>query len=605
MPRTVGDAPAGGLTAIRNLPLAVEVARAHLARNPWQAVWVGARLLPRELLSRAAVAGRQGPGAVVAAAASGQRELARTILTTELASAPPRRHRRLLAAAAATGEGSTAQAAARRYAGSAPAAAAVGNAAAYVSYAAGEVREAQTALRQHRSPLARGHRRWLQGQRSVLAGDALLGLGEVRPPTRVVRASGDVTVLHAVTNALPDVQAGYTIRTHGLVAAQRAAGLEAHVSTPPGFPVTRGHLRARADELVDGVPYHRDLGRGAGLGRPDAHLEAYAVSLGSRARDLRADVLHAHSGHINAQAALVAGARLGLPVVYEVRGFLEETWRARGGDRTTDFYRWSRETETRCMLAAQTVVTLSESMRSQIVGRGVDPANVHVIGNCVPEPTLFDPVDRSAARAALGIADDAFVVGSVSTVNGYEGLDLLVEAAALTDDPELVLVVAGDGPAHDGLVRRARELVAAGVRTTVVLPGRVPHAQARDVQSALDVFCVPRRRTAVTSLVPPLKPVEAMALGIPVVASDLPPLRELVRHERGLLVPPDDVAALAAAITTLMSDRPRRDRLGAEARRHVAAQRTWSVAADRYREVYDAALGSSPSSSLLRCQEAS
>ncbi len=592
MPRTVGDAPVGGLAALHNLPLAAEVALAHLVRNPWQAVWVGARLLPRDLLTRAAGARRPGPVTVVAAAASGQRELARRILATETAVATPRRRGRLLAAAAATGEGSSPQVAVE------------GSAAACVAYAAGQVRAAQTAARDHRSPLARAHRRWLAGQRSVLAGDALLGRREGVPATRSGRRGVETTVLHAVTNALPHVQAGYTIRTQGVVAAQRAAGVDAHVSTPPGYPVTAGHLRARADSWTGDVPYHHVLGRGAGLRRPDAHLEAYAASLASRARRLGADVLHAHSGHLNAQAALVAADGLGIPVVYEVRGFLEETWRARGGHRMSDFYRWSRDTETHCMVAADAVVTLSESMREQIVDRGVDPSRVHVIGNCVPESALYDPVDRAAARAALGIRDDAFVVGSVSTVNGYEGLDQLVEAAALVDDPDLLVLVVGDGPAHDRLRRRARQLAATGVRSRVVLPGRVPHARARDAQSALDVCCVPRRRTPVTALVPPLKPVEAMALGIPVIASDLPPLRELVRHDRGLLVAPDDPAALAGAIVTLMSDSELRDRLGAAARRHVAADLTWSVAADHYREVYDAVLDG-PGSSSLPCQEAS
>ena len=168
------------------------------------------------------------------------------------------------------------------------------------------------------------------------------------------------------------MQAGYTVRTQGLVDAQRAAGIDAHVCTPPGFPVAQGHLGAAPFTTLAGVPYHRDLAAGRRLDLPDRHLEAYAVTVAALARSVGADVLHAHSKHVNAQAALLAGRRLGVPVVYEARGFLEDTWRTRGGDADSDFYRWTRETETRCLSLADAVVTLSQSMRDDVVARGVD-----------------------------------------------------------------------------------------------------------------------------------------------------------------------------------------------------------------------------------------
>ncbi|WP_162260167.1 glycosyltransferase family 4 protein [Terrabacter sp. Root181] len=580
--RTLGDVPTTTALLVANLPVAACVARAHLARNPWQAVWVGARVLPagarRELSRRS-----RGPLSVIAAAASGQRDLARRRLTDELRGAGPRRAQRLLAAAAATGQlagidrGAAVVAAVPR-----------GSSAAYLAHAAGDVSGAQRALEGLRNPAARAHRRWLVGERSVLTGEALavLAADAIGPrPTR--EAAGHSRVVHVVTNALPEVQAGYTVRTQGLVEGQRAAGIEAHVCTPPGFPVAQGHLGAAPFTTLAGVPYHRDLGAGRRLDLPDRHLQAYAATVAALGRSVGADVLHAHSRHVNAQAALLAGRRLGVPVVYEARGFLEETWRTRGGDADSDFYRWTRETETRCLSLADAVVTLSRSMRDDVVARGVDASRVHVIGNCVPDALLTEAVDGGPVREALGIGPDDVVVGTVSTLNAYEGIDVLLDAGALLDDARLVVLVVGDGPARDRLTRQAAELRRSGTRTRFVLTGRVPHSRTREHHAAIDVFCLPRRATPVTRLVPPLKPVEAMALGRPVVVTDLPPLREIVGPDRGVVVPEADPELLAQAVRELVSDPDRRSRLGARGRDHVASERTWSVAAAAYGQVYE------------------
>ncbi len=565
---------------LANLPVAACVARVHLARNPWQAVWVGVRLLPRGA-SRELARRTRGPVSVVAAAASGERELARRRLTDGLRAADSRRAQGLLAAAAATGQWPAVEPGdGRPPRSSAPAR---GGAAAYLAYAAGDVAKAERALVGVHSLFARTHRRWLTGERAVLNGSALDDL----EPKRVNTAPHGGAVVHLVTNSLPEVQAGYTVRTQGIVAGQRAAGIDAHVCTPPGFPVAQGHLAAAPFASLSGVPYHRTVAGACRADRPDRHLASYAAAVGALAGSVGASVLHAHSKHVNAQAALVAGRRLGLPVVYEARGFLEDTWRSRGGRAESDFYRWTRSTETRCMKLADAVVTLSETMRDDIVRRGVDPATVHVVGNCVPDDHLTAPVDRDGVREGLGIGPDDVAVGTVSTLNDYEGIDVLIQAGEIVDSPRLVVLVVGDGPALDRLSARAAAIARGGNRTRFIFPGRVPHTRSRDHHAALDVFCLPRLSTPVTDLVAPLKPVEAMGLGVPVVGSDLPPVRELLRDGRGILVPPADPAAIARVVESLVDDAPRRKEIGEQGRAHVAQERTWSAAAKTYQMVYE------------------
>ena len=117
-------------------------------------------------------------------------------------------------------------------------------------------------------------------------------------------------------------------------------------------------------------------------------------------------------------------------------------------------------------------------------------------------------------------------------------------------------------------------------------PGQVPVSEVRDWYDALDVFALPRIDSRVTRLVTPLKPVESMARGVPVVASDLPALAELIgQGDRGVLVAPDDPQALARGLSELIDDR-RRAALGSAAREWVAGCRTWAYATEAYSGAY-------------------
>ncbi|MBB4933932.1 glycosyltransferase involved in cell wall biosynthesis [Lipingzhangella halophila] len=396
-------------------------------------------------------------------------------------------------------------------------------------------------------------------------------------------------ILHLVTNALPHTNAGYTQRTHRIALGQRSAGLEPHVVTRPGYPLTKGVLDARSRVDVDGIPYHRLL---PWVAPAETEQETraglrYAAPLVER---LRPDVLHAASNHHNAELALRLGAHYGLPVVYEVRGFLEESWLSRDPSRSTDdaFYRTERARETARMEAADLVVTLGETMRADIVARGVAAEKVIVVPNAVDEEFLAPLPPGGELRAELGIGPEDFVVGTTTSCYGYEGLDLLVDAVASLRRrgvPAHALVV-GDGPELGALRARAAE---AGLSTAAHFPGRVPASAVRRYHAVLDIFAVPRRDERVSRLVTPLKPVEAMAGGLPVVASDVDALRELVEPGvTGELIPPDDSGILAAQLEKLFYSQEAREAYGLAGREKVGRNRTWTAAARRYIEAYEA-----------------
>jgi hypothetical protein len=167
--------------------------------------------------------------------------------------------------------------------------------------------------------------------------------------------------------------------------------------------------------------------------------------------------------------------------------------------------------------------------------------------------------------------------------------------------PEVLRVVferlLGDGPLDDADVQA---LVAQlGLQSTVILPGRVPHAEVDRYASLIDVFCFPRRRLRLTELVTPLKPLEAMAMGRPVLASDVGGHRELIRDRvTGRLFPAGDPDALAAAIVDLFDHPEDWAALGIAGRRYVEHHRRWSASVAAYVPAYAALLGEHFDSSL-------
>jgi len=394
-------------------------------------------------------------------------------------------------------------------------------------------------------------------------------------------------VLHMVTNALPYTQAGYTVRTHRIVTAQKAAGLDPHVVTSWGWPMLQGHTDVEPFEEIDGIPYHRLLPHGEFPRNSYGRLLRGAEDVTALVRELRPRVLHAATDHRNGNVAMAVRQRTDTPFVYEVRGFLEETWASRDPRRVgTDRHRMQRECEAHIMRSADAVVTLAETMAAEIVERGVPRERIFLAPNAVDDSLLTAEYDGPAFRRAFGIADDEVVVGSVSSIVGYEGFGTLLDAAAVLRDrgvPIRVLLV-GDGAERENLLAQVKRL---GLGDLAILPGRVGPEEALQAQAALDIFVCPRLDLRVTRLVTPLKPVEAMALGKPVVLSDLPALAELLGgSEAGLLVRPGDPEALADAIAELRDDPKRRAAMGEAGRAEVAAKRTWSRIAETYREVY-------------------
>jgi glycosyltransferase involved in cell wall biosynthesis len=567
----------------RALTLATSIAWRHAAADPVRAIILAQRVLPPPLRGALRLAGPYGRAAALWGA--GDRAAALAALD-----ASPRR---LAAFSLAVDQPETAAAALTRLADDDRARPVL---AARLAWREGRLTDAIRALDAAPGPRARRLRTRLTAERAVLLpppSDSMIvnSFGQIAPisahdhETRGTKGR----VLHLVNDALPTTSAGYTIRTHEIVLAQHAAGLDPHVVTRCGFPVTQGALDGRRLVMLDGIPYHRLLPWRL-PGRAD-QAAALGLELAVRLTEqLRPAVLHAASNYANAMIALALGERYGLPVVYEVRGFWEDTWLSRHPNGTdlasSELYRRNRDLETRCMQAADLVVTLGEAMREEIVARGVPADQVLIVPNAVSQEFLRPLPDAGALRNELGIKPGEYVVGEVSSLVPHEGIGTLLEATRLLRERGLPVraLIVGDGPERPALQRQAADL---GLGEAAIFTGRVPAAKVREFHALLDVFVVPRTPDRVCQLVTPLKPVEAMASGLCVVTSEVRALAEIIKPDvTGALTIPQDPVALADSLELLVCSPDIRRKLGDNAREWVARDRTWVHNAARYRDAY-------------------
>ena len=418
-------------------------------------------------------------------------------------------------------------------------------------------------------------------------------------PPRAVEPRSDRVVLHLLKESRPHRQTGFTTRSHANVLAQRAAGWDPVVATALGFPRWIGR-HFRPVEHIDAIRHHRlDLGAGYPSDGPlDTYLDAYAWRAAVLAREERPAIVHASSGGRGYESALVGlavGHHLDLPVVYEVRSLFDGP--APGGERSgsdatspRERYRRRDATELRCMLAADAIVTLAETMKADIVARGVPADRIVIVPNGV-DPRAFRPrAADPALRARYGLGE-RFVIGYVSNLDHpREGQETLIEATALlaAAGRDVACLIVGEGRRREELESIVAESDAAD---RVVFTGAVPHDEVAALYALLDAFVVPRRDERAARLVTPLKPFEAMAMARPLIVADLPALTEVAPDgERSLAYPAGDATALAAAVERLMDDPDLAARLGEAGRAWVTRERTWASNGPRWTEVYETVL---------------
>ncbi len=391
-------------------------------------------------------------------------------------------------------------------------------------------------------------------------------------------------ILHLLDHSLP-AHSGYTFRTRALMKAQIAKGWEVAGVTGVRHPNPGPDV-----ETVDGLTFHRTppIAPVRSPIREWREIAALGARTEALAREWKPDLLHAHSPVLDGLAALRAGKRLGIPVLYEIRAFWEDAAVGNGtGREGSARYRLTRWLESHTVKSADAVAVICEGLRGDLIARGVDPEKIIVSPNGVDLDLFGSPLPREEALAAeLGIGPGDAVIGFIGSFYDYEGIDDLIAAmpALVAAQPGARLLLVGGGPMEAALKAQAAASPVAG-RSHFV--GRVPHEAVELYYSLIDILAYPRKKMRLTDLVTPLKPLEAMAQGKLVAASDVGGHRELIEDgTTGTLFAPDDPAAIAAALSDLLERHDLWDERRRTARLFVETHRNWSSNILRYEPVY-------------------
>jgi PEP-CTERM/exosortase A-associated glycosyltransferase len=302
---------------------------------------------------------------------------------------------------------------------------------------------------------------------------------------------------------------------------------------------------------------------------------------------------------LDALAGWVVARRRGLPLVYEIRAFWEDAAVGNGtGVEGSSRYRVTRALESWACARADAVAVICEGLRGDLIERGIGADKIIVSPNGVDLTLFGQPAPRDEALAVEWDLAGAEVIGFIGSFYDYEGLDDLITAMPrlVAARPHARLLLVGGGPMEAALRAQAgRSPVADAIRFV----GRVPHREVERYYGLVDVLAYPRKKMRLTDLVTPLKPLEAMAQGRLVAASDVGGHRELIRDGvTGTLFPPDDPAALADALAGLLADRSIWDARRAAGRAFVEKERDWASNIRRYEPVYHRLLHGASTSSL-------
>jgi PEP-CTERM/exosortase A-associated glycosyltransferase len=393
-------------------------------------------------------------------------------------------------------------------------------------------------------------------------------------------------VLHILDHSIP-LHSGYTFRTRAILEQQRLLGWDTfHVTSPKQIGVKE------PVEWADGFKFYRSqavtgLRSQLPIVNQWAVVEALAKRLDQIIPEIKPDILHAHSPALNGLAAVKASKKFGIPLVYECRAFWEDAAVDHGSTTEGSLrYRLTHALETYVFKRADAVTTICEGLRLDIIGRGIAEDKITVIPNAVDidkftNDTKADP----DLRDQLGL-NDKIVLGFIGSFYAYEGIPLLLEAmpALLEKRPNVRLLLVGGGPQESVIKQKTKDL---NLDDYVIFTGRVPHDKVQDYYNQVDIFVYPRLPMRLTELVTPLKPLEAMAQGRLVVASDVGGHKELInKGETGYLFEAGNADNLTQTLTTLIDDRADWDRIRVNGRRFVEQERNWTASVGRYQALY-------------------
>ncbi|WP_169331842.1 glycosyltransferase family 4 protein [Robiginitomaculum antarcticum] len=415
----------------------------------------------------------------------------------------------------------------------------------------------------------------------------------VRDPRRMYTPKKN-TVLYLLHNSLPINSGGYATRTHGILTGLARAKFKVKGVTRLGFPQDRGkkyNAQTYPDfDIIEGVDYLRLQSDVYGLGRLpmrdyiDHNIHAHRALIETH----KPAIIHGASNFINGVTATALARLYGLISIYEVRGLWEITRMSREPEyEGTDAFNLYVRMETEACRNADHCFAITGALKNEMVRRGVDADKITIIPNGV-DTSRFNPMNKDEdLKAELGFAPDDLIVGYIGSIVDYEGLDYLMMALSLIKKQghkHIKALIVGDGDRLDEIKALSQKLK---LNDLVLFTGRIPHDDVERHYSIVDIAPFPRKGMPVCEMVSPLKPFEAMAMGKPVIISNVAAMKEFVIDgQTGIIIEKDNPQSLSEGILRLALDESLRISTANQALKFVREERDWRVISEKIAAVY-------------------
>lgn len=394
-------------------------------------------------------------------------------------------------------------------------------------------------------------------------------------------------ILHILDHSLP-LHSGYTFRSQNIFTAQKNMGFVPIVLTSPKHEENLKKETA-GKETINGFFYYR-TGPVSIINMPFGTELKLMHRLYKRIMDVavieKPDLIHAHSPVLNAIPAIRAARKLKIPVVYEIRAFWEDAAVDHGTYRENSWkYRLTKYMETWVCKKVDHICILCNGLKDDLIKRGLPENKITPVFNGInPDDLKFIPPDNEFLNKWK--LEDKKVIGFIGSFYRYEGLDLLIQAFSKIENTHknIVLLLVGGGEMEDELTNLAEKK---GIKSKVLMPGRIPHEKIAGVYSLIDVLAYPRYSMRLTELVTPLKPLEAMAMRKSFVASDVGGHKELIQDGKtGLLFQAGNVDALAGCLEKALEDQVFNETLQRNGTKWVNENHTWAKTTSIYKQLY-------------------
>jgi glycosyltransferase involved in cell wall biosynthesis len=392
-----------------------------------------------------------------------------------------------------------------------------------------------------------------------------------------------IRVLYLVNSTLPFNICGYTIRSHNVVKSIRRSNIDILIVdrlivsnidkiqeikyNGLSYVLLKTKKRVR---IFDKISIYSN-----------EYIEEYKNKLEQFCRLYKPDIIHTCSNYINPIVGIEVSNKLGIPCLYEVRGFwnisrlsYEPEW-----ENTSSYIKYCN-LELECYNKVNKILALNNTIKDYIIDQGVNEEKFIIVRNGV-DTQLWKPTSiNNNLKGKYNITNHT-VFGYIGSIVEYEGLDLLIKATSLliSNGYNIKVIIVGKGNTHnvklefDRLVELTNDL---GLTDDIIFTGQIPIDDIKDYYSIIDIICIPRYSKLICELVTPLKIFEAMSMKKVVIASNVSPMEEVIKDKiNGLLHIKDDYNSLADTMSYIIDNSELIDIIGDNARQYVIDNNKW------------------------------